>query len=240
MKFRKRFVIGINQQGFLLRNNKVERALAPGIYDFWDFRNRLDVIRLSMLERQVVIPNQEVLSKDNIALRISLLIHHRISDAELFIRSFETTSIYATLQSSADQLVANLLQIEARRVVSGIDSQSIITNRDSLDDLTTDAVTSELAKYGIVLTKATIRDITFPKPIQDLFARRLEARIRAEADLENARTAVASARALKNAAELMRGDEGIRFIQYLETITKIAAKGRHTFHIGEPPRPHAE
>jgi len=65
--------------------------------------------------------------------------------------------------------------------------------------------------------------------IQQLFAQQLKAKIRAKIDLENARTTVATARALKNAAELMKNNENIKFIQYLETITKIAAQGKHTF-----------
>lgn len=79
-------------------------------------------------------------------------------------------------------------------------------------------------------------DLTFPKNIQGLFARHLEAKIRAKADLENARTAVATARALKNASELMKGDDNIRFFQFMETISKIAEKGRHTFLVGEFPQ----
>jgi hypothetical protein len=75
--------------------------------------------------------------------------------------------------------------------------------------------------------------MTFPKAIQDLFAKNLEASIRAQADLENARTQVAAARALKNASELMKGDENIKFVQFMETITKIAEKGKHTFVIGD-------
>jgi hypothetical protein len=78
-----------------------------------------------------------------------------------------------------------------------------------------------------------IRDLTFPKNIQDLFARQLESKIRGKSDLENARTQVATARALKNASELMKDDENIRFFQFIETITKIADKGKHTFVIGD-------
>jgi hypothetical protein len=59
----------------------------------------------------------------------------------------------------------------------------------------------------------------------------LESKIRAKADLENARTAVASARALKNAADIMKNDDNIKFHQLLEAITKIAARGKHSFNI---------
>ncbi len=76
-------------------------------------------------------------------------------------------------------------------------------------------------------------DITFPKQIQELFGRYLDAKIRAKTDLENARTAVATARALKNASELMKDDDNIKFFQVLETMTKIAAKGKHSFAFGD-------
>ena len=100
-------------------------------------------------------------------------------------------------------------------------------------DLKPEEIQSKTNEFGVEIENIQIRDITFPKSIQELFARHLEAKIRAKADLENARTAVATARALKNASELMKNDENIRFFQTLETITKIAEKGKHTFMIGD-------
>jgi regulator of protease activity HflC (stomatin/prohibitin superfamily) len=94
----------------------------------------------------------------------------------------------------------------------------------------------QAAGLGWVLEQVKLRDLTFPKNIQDLFARHLGAKIRAKADLKNARTALATARALKNASELMKGDDNIRFFQLLETITKIAEKGKHIFLVGEFPQ----
>lgn len=91
----------------------------------------------------------------------------------------------------------------------------------------------DAAEWEIVIEQAQIRDLTFPKSIQDLFTKHLEAKIRSRSELENARTAVATARALKNASELMKDDENIKFFQILETINKIAEKGKHTFMIGD-------
>lgn len=56
---------------------------------------------------------------------------------------------------------------------------------------------AEIAKFGVEIEQAQLRDLTFPKSIRELFAKHLEAKVRAKADLENARTAVATARALK-------------------------------------------
>ena len=81
-----------------------------------------------------------------------------------------------------------------------------------------------------------LRDVTFPKAIQALFSKRLESKIRAQSDLENARTTVSAARALKNASAMLSGDQTVLFLQYLETLTRIADKGNHTFHIEGLPR----
>ena len=71
----------------------------------------------------------------------------------------------------------------------------------------------EASEFGILIEQAQLRDLTFPKSIQDLFAKQLEAKIKAKTDLENARTSVATARTLKNASELMKDDDNVRFFQ---------------------------
>ena len=91
----------------------------------------------------------------------------------------------------------------------------------------------DVSEYGITIEDAKLRDLTFPKNIQNLFSALLEAKIKAKTELENARTTVATARALKNASEIMKDDDSMKFIKIMETITKIAAKGQHTFMLGD-------
>ena len=120
--------------------------------------------------------------------------------------------------------------------ISEIESEELNEKRNDILPEIPQELQNELSEYGIELIRLLVRDLTFPKSIQDLLARSLESKIRAKADLENARTQVAAARALKNASELMKDDENIKFVQYLETITKIAEKGKHTFIIGDLPQ----
>ncbi|WP_156152427.1 hypothetical protein [Flammeovirga sp. OC4] len=51
--------------------------------------------------------------------------------------------------------------------------------------------------------------------------------------MENERSTVATARALKNASNMMKDDDNIRFIQFMQAITKISAKGNHTFVLSD-------
>lgn len=234
--FPKRFEVNPNQIGFLYKNKKLKEKLEPGIYLIFDPLNRIELINSPTYERMSNIINQEVLTKDNIALRFSFVVQYKIINAEIFLSKFEyNKNIFQTL-FQLDQVISNLYQLKARKEISLIDSEFLNEKRKEIENLKDEEVDIELNKYGIEVSKAQIKDITFPKNIQTLFAQQLESKIRAKADLENARTTVATARALKNASELMKGDDSILFVQYLETITKIASKGKHTFMIGDIPK----
>ena len=181
----------------------------------------------------MTITNQEVLTKDNVALRFSFNVIYKITDGQTFLGKFALDKqVYAIVQE-AEQRIYNIVQLYIRNKIAELDSETLNEKRNELTDFKTEEMVNEVAEFGITIEQAQLRDLTFPKSIQELFAKHLEAKIRAKSELENARTAVATARALKNASELMKDDDNIKFFQIIETITKIAEKGKHTFMIGD-------
>lgn len=231
--WRVRFFVSPNEIGYLYRKNRLEQKLEAGIYDYFDYQKVLKLVTLPMANRIQNIINQEVLTKDNVALRFSFFVEYKISDTDKFL---EKTDVFANLYNiffQTEQVIHNLSQVYVRRVIAEIESEELNEKRNDILTEIPVELQNDLKDYGIEIVRLLIKDLTFPKTIQDLLAKQLEAKIRAKADLENARTQVATARTLKNAAELMKGDENIKFIQLLETITKIAEKGKHTFVIGD-------
>ena len=179
------------------------------------------------------ITNQEVLTKDNIALRFSFLVEYRISNPEKFIEKFDILNKYFHCYESAAQVVRNYSQIYIREAIGKITSKELNEKKSDILNAVPEELNALLGEYGIEVKHELLKDISFPKSIQHLFAKKLEAKIRAEADLENARSVVAAARALKNASTMMKDDENIRFIQLMETMTKISSKGNHTFVLSD-------
>lgn len=230
---KKKFQVKTNTVGYLFRANILQKKLEAGIYSFWDWKNELELIALPLTEKFLNIVNQEVLTKDNIAFRFSFYLTYRIVDGEKFLSKFPLDKSENFIIASAEQYICTIAQIYLKNVISNYESEELNEKRSELNNLKKEELNSQLSDYGIQVEQLEIKDITFPKTIQDLFSKHLEAKIRAKADLENARTAVATARTLKNAAELMKDDENIRFFQLLETISKIAEKGKHTFMIGD-------
>jgi regulator of protease activity HflC (stomatin/prohibitin superfamily) len=231
--WRVRFSVLPNEIGLLYRKNRLEKKINAGIYDYFDYGKELNLLTLSLTTRLHTVLNQEVLTKDNVALRFSYFVEYRVENIENFVEKTDVFSTPYNVYFNAEQIIHNLSQVSLRKIISAIESEELNEKRNEiLPEIPTD-LQKDLGEYGIGITRILIKDLTFPKQIQDLFAKQLEAKIRAKTDLENARTQVATARALKNASELMKGDENIKFMQFMETITKISEKGKHTFVIGD-------
>jgi len=231
--FKKKYQVRPNTVGFLYRDNKFERKLLPGYHKVRDWRDRTELFTLSESSKLLTVTNQEVLTKDNIALRFSFNVVYKITDGQKFLDKFALDRTMYTIIQEAEQRLCNIVQLYIRNKIAELDSETLNEKRKELVDFKTEEMVKEISEFGITIEKAQLRDLTFPKSIQDLFAKHLEAKIRAKSELENARTAVATARALKNASELMKDDENIKFFQVIETITKIAEKGKHTFVVGD-------
>ncbi|MDH6303919.1 regulator of protease activity HflC (stomatin/prohibitin superfamily) [Parabacteroides sp. PF5-5] len=232
--FKKKHSVKPNMIGFLYRNNTFEEKLSPGVYKIRDWNDTTELFCLPETAKLVTVTNQEVLSKDNIAFRFSFYYFYKIVDGEKFLSNFSLDRKTPYIINEAEVILSNIMQQQIRQIIAGMDSETLNEKRNEIANFKSEEMDKQVAVFGVEIEQALLKDITFPKSIQDLFAKHLEAKIRAKAELENARTTVATARALKNASELMKGDENIKFIQWMETITKIADKGKHTFVIGDP------
>lgn len=229
---KKKYEIAPNTLGFLYRNHQFEKTLTPGIYKIKDWKKETNVYTLPTTPKLITTYNQEVLTKDNISLRFSFNVWYRIADGIKFLQHFSLDRSMDEVWHEATEKIHNTIQLEMRNRIAQMDSEAINDNREALSNIMTKEMQDELGVWGIQIDQASLKDLTFPRNIQQLFAKHLESKIRAKADLENARTTVATARALKNAAELMKDHENIKFLQLLELYQKMSEKGKNTFVMG--------
>lgn len=231
--FKKQYQVKPNTVGFLYRDNIFEQKLNSGYHEIWDWKNRTELFCIPETSKLISIINQEVLTKDNVALRFSFNVLYKVTDGQKLLSQFALDRQVAYIIQELEQRIYNIVQLYIRNRIAEMDSETLNEKRNELTEFKTEEMEKQVSEFGVTIEQAQLKDLTFPKSIQDLFAKHLEAKIRAKSDLENARTAVATARALKNASELMKDDDNIKFFQFIETITKIAEKGRHTFIIGD-------
>ena len=222
-----------NHIGLLYFQNVLQETLSAGRYERRGKAQDYRLIQLSTVVHYTTVTNQEVLTRDNIALRFSYYLGYAISDAELFAQTLSIEDTYGA-SGNAGTLVAMHSQLYVRQVIGDVQSGELSERRQTLlAEAPPASVQDALAPYGIRLESIRLRDLTFPKSIQTLFAKRLEAQISAEVQLTDARASVAAARALKNASAILANDADIRFIRLMETLRDMAKQGNHTFVLGD-------
>lgn len=231
----RRFEVFPSQAGAMYRDSRKARDLGPGLYRVFDPRRRVRVYTLPTAPLAFPVHSQEALTQDGIAFRFSYTVRYAVVDPD---QAFSQIALadYPDPASQIHGLVHAYVQAAVKDRVASLTSEEITDNRSVLSDLQTPALVEQARGVGVEIVEVLLRDVTFPKAIQHLFSKRLEAKIRAQSDLENARTTVAASRALKNASTMLSGDPTVLFLQYLETLTKIAEKGNHTFHVESVPR----
>ncbi|MEM1116400.1 MAG: SPFH domain-containing protein [Bacteroidota bacterium] len=232
----RRFEVLPDQVGVMYRNNRDPRDLGPGIYRVFDPGRRVRVVTLSTALQAFPVHAQEALTQDGIAFRFSYTVRYAVTEAAQALAQVDLGAAYLDPLAQVHALVHAYVQAAVKDRVAALTSEQITDDRAVLADLRTPALDAQATALGVEVAEVLLRDVTFPKAIQALFSKRLEARIRAQSDLENARTTVAAARALKNASAMLADDPTVLFLQYLETLTKIAETGNHTFHVEGMPR----
>ena len=230
---KKRYEVPANTSGYFFRKNVLEQKWTPGYYYVWDLNNKTRLYLIPTTSKLLINTNQEVLTKDNIALRFSFSVMYKITDGEKMLQNVSLSHPGMAILFEAEQRLINIVHLGLRDRIAQMESQEVNEKRGELSEFKTDEMEKQAAELGITIEHVQLRDLTFPKSIQDLFAKHLEAKIRAKAEFENARTVVATARSLKNASDLVKDDDNIKFFQVIEAITKIADKGKHTFMIGD-------
>ena len=86
--FKKHYQVKPNTIGFLYRNNALEQKLKPGYHEVWDWKNRTELFLLPQTSKLLTVTNQEVLTKDNVALRFSFNVIYKIVDGQKFLDKF--------------------------------------------------------------------------------------------------------------------------------------------------------
>jgi regulator of protease activity HflC (stomatin/prohibitin superfamily) len=179
------------QRGLLYKYGKFLRQLEPGKYTLWAPWNSVRVVdtRLTF----VTLTGQEVLSADNISLRLSLTASYKITDAYQAINH----------AASYTEALYLLLQLNLRDSIGAADIDTLLERRAEIGKQVLEATRPQAAELGLELQMVSIKDISFPGELRNTFAQVVNARKEGLAALERARGESAALRNLANAAHLL-------------------------------------
>lgn len=168
------------EDGRLLRILGAGRFALPKVrwYRYFNRRPVFEVVLVDMRERDLTIKGQEILTSDKVAIRVSILIQYRVTDAQ--------TAIHA-VENYADRLYSDV-QLAARRALAAMSLEEILTNRNRLSEEILAEVQESADSYGVAIRRADVKDLIFPGNLQEIMNRVLAAERNSEAQLVEART----------------------------------------------------
>src|ERR1051326_778858 len=192
-KIRHAHIVSEGCVGLVYHKGKFGQVLAPGRRLHWGchFTIRwVDVRRASLL-----IPGQDVLTADNVGLKLSLLVTYQVTDPAK--ATHDTQNWQGDLHNAA--------QLALRSVVGGVAVEALLNQRLELAAQLLARVQPETAKIGINVLAVEVKDMMFPADLKRAFAEVLKAKQEGQAALERARGESAALRNLANAARVQIG-----------------------------------
>lgn len=207
------------QSALLYHDGVFKRTLGPGKYRF--FAPPHSWLLFDRRPQFLTVPGQEVLSRDALGLKITLVAEYQLEDPARLMQNFALSS-----QHDVPNAIYPLIQIPIREAAGTYTLDEIIQNRDALPEMVRAASVTRLADAGIKLIKVSVRDIMIAKELRDAYAASAIAQKTAAASLERARSEVAAMRALANAARMAQGNPELMQLRAIQAMQ--ASSGRHT------------
>ena len=217
-------VIENHEAGLLTIEGKLVERLAPGRHAFWIAGRKIEVKRLDLRPQAVEITAQEMLTKDRIALRVTLTAFRRIVDPE---------RVVATVPD-VDAWLYRLVQFAIREAVAGRTLDEVLSAKAALDAELRDYVRDRVADSGVEVTELGVKDVILPGEIRELVNKVVEAERVAKANLIRRQEETAATRSLLNTARLMEENPLLLRLKELESLERLVEKvGRIDLHAGE-------
>jgi len=203
-----RVIIFEYQSGLLYNNGKYVKTLMPGPH--WHFPPWQSIQKVDMRELNITIPGQEVLSSDNVSLKISIAVSYKVIDPYTVINKV------LHYQDALYQVI----QLNVRDIIGSLEVDALLAKRAEIGKMLFEKTSERAAAIGVQLLLVDIKDIMFPGELKNIFAQVVNARKEGVAALERARGESAALRNLANTARLFDDNPNLRQLRLLQVLEK--------------------
>lgn len=205
------------ERGVVFRLGKVmPRPLGPGIGIVIPLIDKM--VKVDMRTVTLDVPPQDVITKDNITVRVSAVVYYRVEDPTKAIVSIENYG-YATSQSAQSIL---------RSIIGQFDLDNVLSNREEISKQIQIIIDDQTEPWGIKVINVDIKDVELPSDMQRALARQAEAERERRAKIIGADAEYQAAEKLCQAAQLMEQYPMALQMRYLQTLAEISTENSST------------
>src|SRR6202453_4693758 len=174
--------------------------------------------RISLRIETLDVPPQDVITRDNVSVKVNAVCYFRVVDANLALSQVQNY-MYATSQKA---------QTTLRSIVGQFELDEILAEREKVNSKLQIILDQDTEPWGIKVTKVEVKQVDIPEQMQRAIARQAEAERERRAKIIHAAGEYEASAKLAQAAEVLETQPAAIQLRYLQTLTEIGVEKNTT------------
>jgi regulator of protease activity HflC (stomatin/prohibitin superfamily) len=204
------------ERGVLFRLGRMVGVRGPGLFFIIPGVDRL--VRVTLRTVAFEVPPQDVITHDNVTVKVSAVIYFRVMEPQKAIVEVEDY-LYATSQLS---------QTTLRSVLGQVDLDELLSNREKINKQLQEILDRHTGPWGVKVANVEVKNIDLPQEMQRAIAKQAEAERERRAKIIHAEGELQASEKLAQAAKVLAVEPIALQLRYLQTLAEIASEKNST------------
>jgi len=174
--------------------------------------------RVSLRIVAMDIPPQDVITRDNVSLKVNAVLFMRVSAPDRAVIEIENY-LYATSQ---------LAQTTLRSVLGEVELDELLADREKINAILKKTIDARTEQWGVEVSAVEVKDVDLPVEMKRAMSRQAEAERERRAKVIAAQGELQASQTLADAAHTLSTEPAAIQLRYLQTVTEIAAENNST------------
>jgi regulator of protease activity HflC (stomatin/prohibitin superfamily) len=209
-------IVNEYEQGVVLRLGRFAGVRAAGLKWIIPFIDRMIIIDMRVSAEQV--PPQDVITRDNVSVKVSAVIYFRVLAADKAFLQV-TDFLFATSQFA---------QTTLRSVLGQVELDDLLSQRDKINRQLQEIIDRHTEPWGVKVTAVEVKQVDLPEEMRRAMARQAEAERERRSKIIAAEGEFQAAEKLGLAADVITRSPGALQLRYLQTLVEISAEKNST------------
>jgi len=209
-------IVAEYERGVIFRLGRLIGAKGPGLFLIIPFVDRMFKVDLRVVTMDV--PSQEVITKDNVTVRVNAVVYFRVVDPESSVVKV-LDHIRATSQIS---------QTTLRNVLGQSELDELLSQREKLNQMLQKIIDEHTDPWGVKVSTVEIKEVELAEEMKRSMAAQAEAERERRAKIIHAEGEFQASEKLAQAAHIIGREPTAIQLRYLSTLTEIATERSNT------------
>src|SRR5438093_2053510 len=204
------------ERGVVFRLGRAIGAKGPGLILLIPVVDKM--VRVQLRTVAMDVPPQDVITKDNVSVKVNAVIYFRVLDANRAVLEVENY-LYATSQ---------IAQTTLRSTLGESDLDELLSKREKINQELQAVIDRHTEPWGIKVSAVEVKNVDLPQEMQRAIARQAEAERERRAKVIHAEGEFQASQRLADAAAIISQNPAALQLRYLQTLVEIAAEKNST------------